>query len=509
MAIGSPMWKLFKLFIVLILVGFVVILWVNQQLKKSSGSFTDLIDVHYQVKSFPKIVIQDVNILSEDCTHFLAHQNVVLEDGLIKSIHNDSLLDDGYTVVDGQNKYLIPGLVDSHVHLRDSKNDLFLYLANGVTFIREMSGNAEHLKWKKEIADGALGPRMYVASEKIHSKSGFTALFDSWTRNRINFSTQKAAVQKIKQLHKMGFDAVKISTFLNKEMHKATIAEAKKYNIPVIGHIPLSIGLDSIYNSGQCELAHVEEITKDLIRQFGRITALNANEFLIDLEEQSDKISKKLREENIAVTTTIWLMESLPEQKFNLEAFIKNINLEYVNPGIIEGTRLSKGWLPGYNSYEEPEELLMNADSRKNAEVFWETYVKAIHIMTKALAKNDIFIMAGTDANVPVTVPGFSLHDELTSLSKSGMTNSQVLFSATTAPGIWMASNTGKIKEGYAADLVLLLKNPLDNIENTTTIESVFCKTFWLTAENKNSILNKIVNINEENRNIDITSLVY
>ena len=94
--------------------------------------------------------------------------------------------------------------------------------------------------------------------------------------------------------------------------------------------------------------------------------------------------------------------------------------------------------------------------------------------MTKALVDNKVTIMAGTDANVATVVPGFSLHNELESLSKSGMTNAQALYSATVAPSNWMKSNTGKIKIGYNSDLVLLSKNPLDDIKNTKTIEYVF-----------------------------------
>ena len=80
--------------------------------------------------------------------------------------------------------------------------------------------------------------------------------------------------------------------------------------------------------------------------------------------------------------------------------------------------------------------------------------------MTKALVDNKVTIMAGTDANVATVVPGFSLHNELESLSKSGMTNAQALYSATVAPSNWMKSNTGKIKIGYNSDLERLSKKP-------------------------------------------------
>ena len=128
--------------------------------------------------------------------------------------------------------------------------------------------------------------------------------------------------------------------------------------------------------------------------------------------------------------------------------------------------------------------------------------------MTKALVDNKVTIMAGTDANVATVVPGFSLHNELESLSKSGMTTSQALYSATVAPSNWMKSNTGKIKIGYNSDLVLLSKNPLDDIKNTKTIEYVFFDKYMIDKTQIATILKAIEDANNENRNIKIDEYI-
>ncbi|GEM50798.1 hypothetical protein EB1_05880 [Empedobacter brevis NBRC 14943 = ATCC 43319] len=101
-------------------------------------------------------------------------------------------------------------------------------------------------------------------------------------------------------------------------------------------------------------------------------------------------------------------------------------------------------------------------------------------------------------------VPGFSLHDELQSLSESGMTNAQALYAATAEPGSWMKNNTGKIKAGYNADLVLLSKNPLEDIKNTKTIEYVFFGKNWIDKVQIAAILKAIEEANNANRNIKI-----
>lgn len=267
-------------FLILVAIGLVSIIWVNSQLKRAQGGYTTLVETGSLSKVNSDFIIKNVNILSPDTKEFIANQNVWIENGIIKAINQDSTINSSISIIDRTNNFLIPGLVDSHVHLKQSKNDLLLYLANGVTYVREMSGNTEHLKWKREVEQGGLGPRIFVASEKVNSKKGISGLFNSWTRKKINFATEKKAINKIQWLHKEGFDAVKIGSFVNSDMHHLALREANKYNMPVVGHIPHSVGLDSIYNSGQCELAHVEEITKQLITQFSRISADNKSEFI-------------------------------------------------------------------------------------------------------------------------------------------------------------------------------------------------------------------------------------
>ncbi|MET0636946.1 MAG: amidohydrolase family protein [Chitinophagaceae bacterium] len=479
-----------------------IFIWADNELNKVLGKSTKVINISSILKASKKIQIKNVNVLSEDCSNFIKNQDVIINDGVIIKIGKNLLLDNTTSIIDGTNKFLIPGLVDSHVHLKESMNDLFLYLVNGVTYVREMAGSPVILEWRKSIQKNGIGPRMFIASPPIFSESGLTGNYYSWTRHSINYSTTKDAEKTIEKINKQGYDAIKMYGFVNPEMFKTTIEIAKKHNIPVIGHIPL-VNLEIFYQSGQNEIAHIEEITVKTIDEFGKSVSKNPEEYLKYLKARSGEIAKKLKENNISVTSTVWLCESFLKQRFDLRSKLKEIELKYANPKIIEGTPLYKlGWLPGKNGYEydgkdEPE-------ARKLSLIYWNTYVEAIHIMTKALVDNKVTIMAGTDANVATVVPGYSLHNELESLSKSGMTNSQVLYSATVAPGSWMKKNIGKIKTGYYSDLVLLTKNPLEDIKNTKAIEYIFFNKYMITTTQIGIILKAIENANNENRNIKI-----
>lgn len=505
----KKLWFRKLLYVIIILIGVFtcIFLWADNELNMVLGKSTKVVDISSIVKPAITIQIKNVNVLSEDCNYFIKNQSVIIENGVIINLGENLQLDSTATIIDGTNKFLIPGLIDSHVHLKESKNDLFLYLVNGVTSVREMAGKPITLEWRKAIQNSGIGPRMFIASPPIFSESGMMGYYYQWTRQSINFSSKSDADKGVQILKERGYDAVKMYGFVNPEMFKTTIEIAKKYNIPVIGHIPL-VNLDTFYASGQIEVAHIEELTVKTIDDYGKSISKNPEEFLGYLKTRSVQIAKRLNENSISVTTTIWLCESFLNQRFDLKLKLKEIELKYANPKIIEGTPIYKlGWLPTKNGYEYDGED--NQGAKKKSIIFWKTYAEAIHIMTKALVDNKVTIMAGTDANVATVVPGFSLHDELQSLSNSGMSNSQALYSATVEPSNWMKRNTGKVKVGYNSDLVLLSKNPLENIKNSKTIEYVFFNKYMIDSTQIATILKSIADANDENRSIKIDEYVH
>jgi imidazolonepropionase-like amidohydrolase len=114
-----------------------------------------------------------------------------------------------------------------------------------------------------------------------------------------------------------------------------------------------------------------------------------------------------------------------------------------------------------------------------------DTFVKSAsikHLLELSLIgkmnEKGVKFLAGTDCPNPYIFPGFSLHDELSLLVKGGMPALDALKSATINPAIFMnkENDFGSIEVGKMASLVLLNKNPLENIENTKTIETVIVR---------------------------------
>jgi len=482
------------------------LVWFKYQGNKGAGAYTELIDPSLYFEDYDLMGIKNVNILDPTASHFISNQDVVFQDGIIQSISSDQDLDSSIIFIDGTDKYLIPGLVDSHAHLRKSKNDLYLYLANGVTSIWEMFGIQEHLNWKEEKKNGSISPDLFVATSKVGSRKGLYHWGSKYFDGQINLTSVAAAKKRVRKFKKEGYDAVKLGSFVNREIYDSILQEAKIQNIPVLGHLPTDIGLEHMYESGLSELAHVEEIVKNIMEDFGGVGYDDTQEFITYLNDKVDSVAIKLRENNIAVSTTIFLMESLPLQKFDLENFLKTIDLDYVNPPYVEGTYFHKGWLPGNNGYENLE-IKNDPGKRIKSELWWNTYVESIQIVTKALNKNKVILLAGSDANASGVVPGFSMHQELQSLVSLGLTNAEAIYSATVAPANWRSDNSGRIAEGYKANMVLLSANPLDDIKNTNTLEYLFSANYFLSKNQKDKMLSKIEEIHNQVRTIQIHSL--
>ena len=492
----------------LILVSLVSCFGVKSQINKHLGKKTELINTSNFKISTGSIAIKNVSTLSSDCSQMLDSMTVLIKDGKIINIAKEINITSEYKVVNGTGKYLIPGLIDSHVHLKDSKNDLLLYVANGITYVSEMTGSKRHLQWREDTKNGALSPKMYVATRKIGSQKGFIRKIKGLFFDQpLNYTTTKKARKAVRKFKDQGFDAIKLGSFLSTKIYSTLTDEAKIQNIPTIGHLSYSVGLKRLYVSEQSQLSHVEEITKNTMEDYTGIVYNTPNEYIDYLNQNCDSIAIKLKENNIVVASTISIIESLPKQNFDIVNFLKSIELEYENPGLIEGSKLAKGWLPGNNSYENME-IKDDPELIRKSKIFWKTYVEAYYIMTKALMRNGVTITAGTDANVTGVVPGFSLHNELESLSTVGMSNSKILYAATIAPAEWMQVNTGKIEIGYDADLVLLEKNPLVDIKNTRTINTVIVNGKLLNRNELDKMLQSVKEVNNRSRKINIDKFI-
>ncbi len=495
--------------ILLISVGFILM---TRDGIRMYGGLTEEVDYEQFKPQEGPFAIKDVNVLSPDGDSIIAKQTLLIVQGLITSIDSTVDIPSNATIIDGTGKYLIPGLIDTHVHLFQSPNDLLLYLANGVTEIRELIGEENHLKWKQEIENGRIGPKMFVASPRLGTFDDLEGWFMSWSQGYMNIKNAEDARKKVKMLYDQGYNGIKIYSQLTKETYLAINETAKSLGMPVMGHLPWSLELSDVWESGQSDIAHLEEVMNALQREFDPSHESvfgsyygKEDEFLKFVGERSEALANNLIKNDIAVTSTLWLTESFVRQKFELEQVLKEVELDYQNPGISEWVSYipgGLGWLPEVNRYKMNDDL--GEEKMASHKKYWETYGKACQLLAANFSKMGVKIMTGTDANLPPTVPGFSLHDELGALNRAGMSTSQVLKASTSVPAAWLKSNSGKISPGYEANLVLLDKNPLEDISNTKAIHMVIAKGQVFDRVLLDQILAAVKQANDLSRKVNI-----
>jgi len=187
----------------------------------------------------------NANVIPMNNERILKNHTVIVKNGLIEQVGpvNEVNIPDHAVRINGEGKYLMPGIADMHVHAW-SENDLKLFIANGVTMIRNMWGSPKHLKWKEMIAKGELfSPSIYTAGPLIDGPPPI------WEGSEL-ILTPEQAVKSVEEQVKLGYDFIKISNRLSKESYDAIMGTARKHGIPVAGHVPDKVGIAYVLKSG-------------------------------------------------------------------------------------------------------------------------------------------------------------------------------------------------------------------------------------------------------------------
>lgn len=495
---------------VFVILGITIIsgITIMRGVDQAYGGQTTAVDYRQFQADAVLTAITGVNVLSSNGMAMLPNRTVVLDAGKIVSIAEAGSPPSEAVLVDGRGKYLIPGLVDSHVHLQRSPNDLLLYVANGVTHIRDMAGSNADVRLRNEIQQGRIGPEVFVTAPTLNTASLPVAwladlIFSSHTTQNVD-----QAVSSTHAFASQGYDGLKLYEFLDLESFDAVTRVAKEIGIPTIGHLPPGFELNQLRKTKLSELAHIEEIVQALLEEFGDFDSQGADKFKQFVRRRSDRIAADMAFNNVAVQSVLWYMESLERQVFDLESLLREIELEYANPGCVEGIPfnwyglLPSGWLPGQNKFQPAENKSLE-DLRLDA-AFWTARKEAHHILIEAMLKHGVQILAGTDANSNMVVPGFSMHDELQSLNQAGLSPAQSLYAATGAPADLLHRNAGKIEPDRRADLLLLSANPLEDIKNTSAIDAVILNGRFLDRTLLDDMLNAVLQANNQSRKVSI-----
>ncbi|MDY8137321.1 amidohydrolase family protein [Aquimarina sp. 2201CG5-10] len=422
------------------------------------------------------IVISDISIIDIENGNISVKTIFIKDDIIIKIENQDN--SDLYTTpnkIDGSNKYVLPGFWDNHIHLRggeelieENKNLLPLFIANGITTVRDAGGDLTEsvLAWNKEIANKKLiGPTIYTSGPKLDGKNA------TWAGSLVVESTEDA-IRALDSLEKIPADFVKIyDSRISRENYLEILKQAKKRGMISSGHMPFTVELHEAVNSGIGAIEHLYYILKGCSSNEKEITQAiinketgfwDAMDGLINTYNDTIAIKtfQNLKDNNTYVVPTLHIgniLSYLDEDDHTKDSYLK-----IIGPGIIktyEG-RIKRA----LNATEESKK------SRKELNAFFK-------MLTRALNDAGVKLLSGSDSGAynSYTYSGISLHKELEAMVAVGISPLDALRTSAYNGSKFLQKDTisGTIEIGKVSDLVILNSNPLNNIKNTRDIYRV------------------------------------
>lgn len=415
----------------------------------------------------------NVNVVPMDKEQVISGQTVIVRgDRIVKTgpAQKTEIPRDGVRI-DGTGKYLMPGLVDMHVHLRDySDKDmaalLQLYVANGVTTVANLSGLPRHLELREKTAKGELlGPTIYTSGPFISRTTGSSPSPEEVERAIIE---QKQA----------GYDLIKIHGDFTREAYHRLFVVARREGRLVIGHAPRNLGVEVMIEEKQDAVAHAEEYIYDR----------NSNSRdVAEVEAQIPFIARATANAGTWLVPNLTAYKNIGLQAADLNSVLNRPEMKYMPPRTVEV------WGESTNPYMRFRNL--------NFERFWRQF-GLLQKLTRGFRDAGVRLLAGTDAMNPSVVPGFSLHDELRELAASGLSAYEALRTATANPAEFLRAGAefGTIAEGKRADLMLVDGNPLSDVTVASRRLGVMVRGRWLPQSEIQKRLDELASSNQPAR---------
>ena len=436
----------------------------GQLISKKESAAIDNILTESSGQFKPKTyIIQNVSILTMKDSDLVKNQSVLIENGIIRQIGTD-IQNQSATIIDGTGKFLMPGLTDMHVHLFEwhpLKNTwMILLLINGVTSVRDMCGEPGKLQLRDKIKrNEILAPNFYQSGPIINGvkDNGLFAHASSPEQGREIVIGQR----------KLGYDFIKVYDGLTKEVYEAISDEAQKQGMLVNGHLPDKITLEDAIKSKHNSVEHLNGY--------------------FEWKDNQVSISAPDNYASLTANSDLWNCPT-----------IYNHYMQGSRKGVTEMFSYAEtsGLVP--SDWTEMWKKRISNNSKETMEIvdkFGQSNFETLKKIVLNLYNSKAKLIAGTDAgNLPLLIPGYSLHQELKIMSEIGIPNYEVLKMTTINAALAMNKETefGTIEVGKRADLLLLNSNPLDNIENLQNKNGLMVRGIWLSEEDVKKLTDKV-----------------
>lgn len=407
-----------------------------------------------------QVAFVNVTVIPMDEERELREQTVLVEGDRIVAVGPAESVEVPETArrVDAGGRYLLPGLADMHVHIPEDYM-LLLYVANGVTTVRNMEGYFFHPRWRDEVAAGErLGPTIITTGP----------IFDN------SEMTREEAIEEVRAEAEAGYDLVKVYNGTSADAYEGIVEVAAELGMPVVGHVPFAVGLHRALSASQSSIEHLRGYVWELVPPSAPIQPDSTTKarWLAWQYADTTRFSELARR---TVEAGVWNCPTLLDQTF------------FASPEAQHRARLNR-----------PETRYLSRHVRawgdRSVDPFFKDFTEADYqdLHRHALPMRQHFVgtlrnagaglLLGSDAWV---VPGYATHEELAELVRAGLTPYEAIRAGTydAARFLGKEDEFGSVRVGLRADLVLVDANPLDNVANLSEISGVMVRGQWLPAD--------------------------
>ncbi|OFW33501.1 MAG: hypothetical protein A3G76_11920 [Acidobacteria bacterium RIFCSPLOWO2_12_FULL_65_11] len=385
------------------------------------------------------LAITRVNIIDVVDGRILPNSTVTIRSGVIASVTQNSAPPADARIVDGQGKFLIPGLWDMHAHMEATgESALQLNVANGVTGIRDMGSELDLILNLRDATSSGrvLGPRIFAAGPILDDAP------DDWPF-RMRVRTAEDGRSAVQMLKRRGVDLIKVHDRTPREAFFAIADEARRQNLPLAGHVPLRVTVEEAIDAGQRAIEHLSNL------QLWRPCSGGAEY----RPEACRPFFEMLARRGVWQTPTLFALRELSTIGTPAST-VSADQLAYASRSV---RRL---WAESQRLFVTPDVVrALTAGAAVGA------------VVTADMVKAGVGVLAGCDG----LIAGFCVHDELATMVRGGMTPLAALQTATLNPARYfgLQETLGSVTPGHRADLVLLDANPLTDITNIRRIRAV------------------------------------
>ena len=411
-------------------------------------------------------LMTNVNVIPMNKDTILVGKMVYIKAGIIQNIA-DTIRIKGVEVIDGKNKYLAPGLIDMHVHIWD-RYELGLYLSNGVTAVRNLWGMPMHLRIKEDVNnDEIIAPLFFTTGPKL---TGPEFIGD----DNLNLLSPIEAKEKVISYKKRGYDFIKTYYGLTEDLFDAVVAQATISDMDIVAHPSQKVPYAYHFNAQIKSIEHVEDIIQQPLNY--KLDTLKLKEVIEDFKKSKHN----------AFSPTLTVYNNIYQMLID-DNILATEKLQFMNPLIkkVDSKAQFDRW---YTTKLRDASIV---ETIKKQHDFHLEIIKKLH-------KVGVTFICGTDAGIGVTVPGFSIHQELAFYKEAGLSNYEVLKTATVnaSKTHLIMNNMGTIEIGKVANLILIDRNPLVDLSALKNPKTVFVKGRKLDRKTLDNFENKARNRN-------------